>query len=182
MIWNTRRTPQKDQEAFDRCLDFAFERIEMHLETVGRVGLIVADRPGGGKKQDEQLLESFLDRVQSGTEYVPPKRVALNILTTPSHLVRHLQLADLVTGITTAMVAGNVKYAGPLIDFVRPLYIQNYLGQVGGTGVKLYPDALLNLYYWVLGEAAYGRTRYMAGYTLPREGLPYSQDPFKEAS
>lgn len=51
--------------------------------------------------------EAYLNRMTIGTDYVKRDRVLLNILTTPSHLVRGLQLADLVTGITTAAVAGN---------------------------------------------------------------------------
>lgn len=119
----------------------------------------------------------------TGTAFVPPDRIQLNILTTTSHLVRHLQLADLVTGITTAAVAGNPFGLG-LIGKVTPLFITNSLGTVGGTGLKLFPDELVNLYHHVIGEDVYAKASAMAGYGLPLERwskkgaeLPYYSGP-----
>src|ERR1700733_7134272 len=63
-------------------------------------------------------------------EQVDPDRVLLTVLPTPSHLVRHLQLADLVTGIGTAMVCGAYEYAGPLFPRVKPLLIRNKMEHI----------------------------------------------------
>ena len=82
----------------------------------------------------------------------------MNVLTTPSHLVRHLQLADLITGITTAMVCGQYDYSRSLFPFVKPLLITNNQSTIAGTGLKIHPDKeLLNIYHWVLGETLFHR-------------------------
>jgi hypothetical protein len=184
VVWDTGRTSLEGAGAFEKCLDYVWERVEMHLKTMGRLGIIVADRPSGGQKGDEAFLEAFLVRTTAGTSYVLPERVQLNILTTSSHLIRHLQLADLVTGSTTGAVAGN-EFAVPLMRKVVPLLIRNYLGTIGGTGLKVFPDdQLVNLYFHVLGEDTYAKTRAMGGYTLPlkswsKDGpeLAYFADP-----
>ena len=67
-----------------------------------------------------------------GTGFVLPGNVALNLLTTPSHLLRHLQVADLVTGATVAAVAGS-RWSTTVFQSVRPLLIKNALGYVGGS-------------------------------------------------
>jgi hypothetical protein len=107
----------------------------MNLEDRGSSAIIVADKPGGGKEQETEFLTNFVERIQKGTAYVLPNWILLNVLTTPSHLVRHLQLADLVTGITTAMVAGNDKYARAIFPSVQNLFIKNRPGGVGAPGV-----------------------------------------------
>jgi hypothetical protein len=176
VVWDTGRTTLQGDEAFARAMDFLFERISMHCSTKGEYFTVVADRPGGGPRQDDQFLERFLQRVETGTEYVPPDRCLLNLLTTPSHLQRHLQIADLVVGVTTAMVAGRYKYAQPLFAEIRPLLIQNALGYVGGTGLKLFPDDLANLYHWVLEESAFTKAKSGLGWKLPSDNLPYFVD------
>lgn len=118
-----------------------------------------------------------------GSDYMPPTRIPLNVVTTPSHLVRPLQVADLVVGITTAMVGGATKYAGPLFPLVGQMMIRNAKDYIGGTGLKVFPDELWNLYHWVLGEDTYGRVGLNSGYTLPwREWLYYydHNDPRRE--
>lgn len=177
ICWDEGRTTLKGERAFNKCLDFAFERISVHLEKNDTIGLMIADRPGGSHKQDEAFLSDFLERVNNGTVHVGPDRIALNILTTSSHLVKHLQLADLVTSITAAMVAGQDKYAGELFPLVKEMFISNHFGYIGGSGLKLFPDELWNLYYWVLGEDAYVKVSMSGGIGLPRQGLPYAENP-----
>lgn len=174
-VWDSGRTTLKGDGAFDKCVDFIFERISIKLEKTDSSCLIIADRPGGGKVKEESFLEAFLERVQSGTEYAPPDRVLLNILTTSSKLVRHLQLADLVTSVTTAMVAKKYAYARSAFEQIKPLFLRNARGYVGGTGLKLYPDQLINLYYWVLGEDAYVRVAMNTGWELPMKRYPYHE-------
>lgn len=177
ICWDEGRTRLKGERAFNKSLDFAFERISVHLEKQDTIGLMIADRPGGGHKQDEAFLSEFLERVSRGTVHVGPDRIALNILTTPSHLVKHLQLADLVTSITAAMVAGQDRYAGELFPLVKKMFISNHFGYTGGSGLKLFPDDLRNLYYWVLGEDAYVKVSMSGGIGLPHKGLPYAENP-----
>ncbi len=179
IAWDTGRTTLKDEKALEKCLHYLFERIEVHLGKRSSCGLIVADRPGGGKKQEDEMLGGFLEKVQKGTEFVVPKNVLLNILTTPSHLVRHLQVADLVTGVTTAMVAGQYKYAKPVFNSIRGMFIENHCNTSGGTGLKAFPDALINLYHWVLGETVFWKVGKNAGITLPYTSFPYAENEFK---
>lgn len=173
VVFDTGRTSVKGVKALRKALDYVFERTTMHLERENRLGLMVADRPGGGKKQEDYLLESVLTTIQSGTDFVPPKQIPINIVTTSSRFVRHLQLADLIVGITTAMVGGKTKFAEPLFPLIKSTFVKNSFGYVGGTGLKLYPNELLNLYYWVLGEGTFSRVGMNTGWTLPWRDWPY---------
>jgi hypothetical protein len=179
ICWDTGRTTLKGEKAFNKCVDYLFERMSVHLEKRNTSAIVVADRPGGGKDQEEQFLSDFVSRIQDGTEYVVPDRILLNVLTTPSHLIRHLQLADLVTGITTAMVCGQHKFAAPLFDDVKRILIQNQFCTIGGTGLKLFPDQLINLYHHVLSEKTFWRVGKGAGIALPYPKFPYVTDQFK---
>ena len=167
-VGDVNRSRETPEAAFRRCVTYVWERIEMHLGRPARSGLIIADRPGGGAKNDDALLADFLAMTSVGTGWVMPGNVKLNILTTPSHLLRHLQVADIVTGATTAAVAGS-RYAAGVFPAVKPLLIKNALGYAGGTGLKLWPDGCLNLYYHVLGESTYAIARTMSGWSLPLE-------------
>lgn len=178
VCWDTGRTNLKSADAFAKAVGFLFERITVHLAKRDSTAIIVADRPGGGKDQEDQFLSDFLVHVQEGTEHVVPDRVLLNVLTTPSHMVRHLQLADLVTGITTAMVCGGYKYAAPLFDHVRPLFIVNNMKGAAATGLKVFPNDLINLYHWVLKEDLLHKGGGAISYQLPSPKLPYSKDEF----
>lgn len=167
------RTTLQGEKAFQKIIDMVFERLAVHLAKLEKLGSIVSDRPGGGLKEDSAFIESFLERTTRGTSYAKPDRVPLNILTTPSHLVRHLQMADLVTGITTAMVAGQIKYAEAHFPLVREMMLQNALGYVGGTGLKVFPNELTNLYHWVLGERHFVKASFGGGYPLPHKSHAY---------
>jgi hypothetical protein len=180
---DTARTADSKEAAYQRCLDYLFERLSMNLENREAHAIMVADRPGGGKVQEDEFLAYFLQRVRDGTDYVPPDRLLLNVLTTPSEMIRHLQLADLVTGITTAIVAGLDKYAGPLFPLVQRLFITNRPGGIAGTGLKIAPDStrgdsLVNLYHWVLGERFLHKGGGAVAYRLPAGGYPFEKDGF----
>ena len=160
--------------ALRKCIDWCFERVTMCLERRNSLAVIVCDRPGGGKKEEDALLTDVLATIETGTDFVKPTQIPLNILTTPSHLVTELQLSDLVAGVTTAMVAGDVPYAEPVFEEIRPMFHKNILGYVGGTGLKVYPDSLTNLYHWVCGETAFTKARIGMGYSLPWWEWPYA--------
>lgn len=170
------RFRKSEESAFQFAVNCVFERLETHLAKRNTLGILVADRPGGGHKQDNKFLEAFLDRVEKGTDFVKSEMIILNALTTPSKLVPGLQLADIVVGCTVAMVCGKYRYAKDIFRHIQPLFIKNYIGFSGGTGLKLFPDKLMNLYYHLLGEDNYVRVSQMAGYPLPREKLPYVED------
>jgi len=103
-----------------------------------------------------------------------PDSFAVNMLSLPSHMTRHLQLADLVVAITTAMLSGQSKYASAYFDLVRPMFLQNTFGYIGGTGVKVYPDSLINLYHWVLGETEFSKASMMSAWPLPVKGILFA--------
>lgn len=176
ICWDTGRTTLKGSRAFEKCVDYAFERLTVHLAKREAHAIIVADRPGGGKDEEEAFLSAFVERYQNGTEHVDAEQVLMNVLTTSSHHVRHLQLADLVTGITTAMVSGLDRYAGALFPFVQALMIRNGAGTVGGTGLKVFPTGLTNLYHWVLGEDAFYRGGGAMGWRLPTPLMDFATD------
>jgi len=178
IVWDSGRTTLQGQEAFDNCVKYLFERLTTHLAKNDDYGIIVSDRPGGSQQEEKTFLSNFITRVQYGTEFVPPDQIILNILTTPSHLVRHLQIADLVTSITTAMVAGKYKYAKAVFEEVRSMLLQNHFNYVGGTGLKVFPDELLNIYHWILNEDDYVRVASATGWPLPRNSCPYCDDEF----
>jgi len=180
ICWDTGRTTLKGADAFARCVEFLFERMAVHLEKRNVSAIVIADRPGGGKDQEEQFLGEFLQHVQNGTEHVVPDRILLNVLTTPSHLVRHLQLADLVTGITTAMVCGQTKYANSLFPAIQELLITNHMDGIAGTGLKVFPNSIVNLYHWVLGEQFLHRGGGAVSYKLPQDDMLYAKDGMRE--
>ena len=155
-------------------LKWLYERITMHLGDRHELGIVIADKPGGGPSQEGKWLAGTLDLTDNGTEYVEPDRVVLPIVTAPSHHLPHLQLADLVVAASTAALAG--RPAGlDLKDLLYRLAHKHALGSINGAGVVLWPPRP-NLYYWAFGEDSYSRPSAMAGYVLPHKDFKYSSD------
>lgn len=175
-VIDTGRVTQQGSTALLKAFEFAVERVQMTLERAGHLGIVVADRPGGGADEETRFLRDVLTTIDHGTMFVEARQIVFNAVTTPSHLVRHLQIADLVVGITTAMVGGDIGYAGPIFPHVKQMMLQNANGTIGGTGLKLWPNALRNLYHWALGEDTYWRVSMNAGVTLPWWEWPYFYD------
>jgi len=164
----------KQEWGFERSVDYALERISTYLSNVREEAVIVADHPAGGHKQSEKFIVAFAERLASEHNHLLADTFALNMLTAHSHMVRHLQIADLVVAITTAMVAGQVKYAAPYFKIVREMLLKNATGYIGGCGLKVYPDRLINLYHWVLGDDLLVRGN--TGWALPYPKLLYVKD------
>ena len=99
---------------------------------------MIADKPGGGHKEDSRWLAETLQLTSDGTEYVTPGRIVLPIVTAHSHHLPHLQLADLVVAATTAAVAGRQSglSLGPLL---AKLMHRHKLGDANGAGIVLWP-------------------------------------------
>ncbi|WP_377268402.1 DUF3800 domain-containing protein [Peterkaempfera sp. SMS 1(5)a] len=134
-------------------LSYLYERIERFLAEQDARGVVIADEPGYG---GGFWLRAAKELTESGTPHVAPERVTLPILTAPSHLVPHLQLADLVAAATTAAVAG--RPAGlDLLDPLTRLARRNDEGRIGGAGLVLWPPQLMDLHYWLFGERVYQR-------------------------
>jgi hypothetical protein len=159
-----------------RAFQWVYERTVMQLEQEGHRGLIIADRPSGNRRQETELLGEVLETIEEGTAYVPPNTIPINVLTTPARLVRHLQVADLVVGVTTAMLTGAGRYAEPLFGAVQAMLVRSADGLAGGAGLKLFPPSLTNLYHWVLGEPRYARRRQDREWRLPSPEFAYYLD------
>lgn len=170
------RLQATEEECFRDAVKFVFERFDTNLSYVGddALGLIVADRPSGDRQDEQEFLSSFLEHVDRGTEFVDGEHVPFNIVTTGSRFVRHLQLADLITSVTSAMVQGDYRYAEPVFDEIKPMFITNWRGLIGGTGLKLHPSHLGNLYYHLFDEDV--KVRRGTGRGLPEPKWPYSDD------
>lgn len=151
------------------------ERVNNLAVSAGSTAIIVVDRPGGGITQERKFLSECLATLQNGTHYVVPAQIAINPISTDSHLIRSLQAADLIVGCTTAVVAGQTTLAPTIFEAIKPILARE-LGRAGGVGVKLHPDfKYLNLYHWVLGDDTWIRS--MNGWPLPYSGRPYSKGP-----
>lgn len=152
------------------------ERADWRLTQSDGQGIVITDRPGGGRQAEDQFLTSCLEKVLSGTAYVKFQRIALNVLATPSRLVRLLQVADLVVGCTTAFVSGETQYSPSVFGAgIRPL-LASHQDRIGGIGLKLHPDyCYANLYHWLVGDSHLWRGN--TGYPLPMVERAYHAGP-----
>jgi hypothetical protein len=147
------------------------ERVHLTIPE-GDFGTFIADRPGGGRGDEDRFVANCLETLRSGTNVVADLRRLALAITTSSEFVRGLQIADVITGCTTAYVAGEVRYAPDVFAGVRPL-LREDRGRIGGVGVKIHPDArYVNLYHWLFGDPHF--IRFNIGTPLPLEGRPYA--------
>lgn len=147
------------------------ESIQLQLP-LNDQAIVVADRPGGGRAEEDAFLASCFDAMKRGTRLVRNFELIALFLTTNSRFVRLLQLADLITSCTTALVAGETKYAPTTFQDVRPL-LRSDAGRIGGVGLRLYPaERMVNLYHWLLGEQ--DCTLHNMPYKLPFPGHPFA--------
>jgi hypothetical protein len=136
--------------------------------------IVVCDRPGGSHKDESRFLQRHLTTVGRGTTYAKLDRIAL-VIATDSHLVRLLQLADLVVASTVARVAGESRWSPPVFEGVKPL-LRRAMGRAGGVGLKIQPDfTYANLYYWLLGDDSFWRGG--VGQPMPMATRPYADSP-----
>ncbi|HLY24359.1 MAG TPA: hypothetical protein VKT83_17980 [bacterium] len=154
------------------------ERVHNYLSFTGSAdwdGVVIADRPSGGRSDEDKFLLQCLETLHDGTEYVKPERIAVNVLSTPARLVRLVQAADLVTSCTLALVGGEDSFSPPIFEAIRPMLL-NSGAATGGVGLKIHPDLrYANLYRWLLGDEYIWRGGW--GTPLPQERLPYATGP-----
>jgi hypothetical protein len=123
----------------------------MHLGDNHDVGIVIADKPGDGPREDSRWLGETLRLTNDGTRYLRANRIVLPIMTAESRYVPHLQPADLVTAATTAAVAGR-KSGLALAPLLAQLMHRHKLNAVNGAGLVLHPKTLYNLLYWCLAN------------------------------
>src|SRR5262245_43253012 len=112
VVEDTRSTPATNP-TIDSELDVVvmlLERIDSELRQLTSVGIVVADRPGGGRREGDKFLDGCLGTLRAGTAYASLERIAL-MVAEDSRRVHLLQVADVVTGCTTSAVAGETNFA-----------------------------------------------------------------------
>jgi hypothetical protein len=131
----------------------------------GQHALVVFDRPGGGRKREDEFLAQCMETIRTGSAFTKMDRLALTVAT-DSKLSRTLQLADVVTSCSTAFVAGETRYSRRIFETgILPMLREEY-GRKGGCGLKIHPDKrYVNLYHWLLGDSEF--VRYQEGHPLP---------------
>lgn len=161
----TSRTPHSSLNHQEFVTKMLIERVNWLARSKHTTALIVADRPGGNRTTERVFLHQCLEAIQRGTGYVTPQNIAINTLSTDSHLVRILQAADLFVSSVTSFVAGESVFSPPIFAAIRPL-LASELGRIGGIGLKLHPDySYVNLYHWLVGDTHFVRN--MGGWPLP---------------
>ena len=152
------------------------ERVNNQCARRSCYGFVVTDRPSGARSDEDTFLAACLEALQTGTEYVIPSRIAHNVISTPSKLSRLLQVADLLTSCTLAVVSGERQYAPPVFDTIRSI-LENDGFRIGGCGLKIHPDYnYANLYHWLAGDEYFMRGSVRQ--PLPMSSRSYSVDPF----
>jgi hypothetical protein len=146
------------------------ERANNHLEDERADAVVIADRPGGSRKQENKFVGRCIETLREGTGFVKFERIGF-VITGDSRHARLLQLADLVTSCTASYVCGQPEHHTKLfLEKVLPL-MRSDSSIYGGYGLKLHPDyTYANLYHWLLGDEYLGRV----GKPLPAAGRPYA--------
>lgn len=152
------------------------ERIHMHLETSRKDGLVITDRPSGGRPDEDKFLLGCLEMRQAGAGYVVPKRICVNVVSSPSKFIRLLQAADLIVSCSLSRVAGEFTYSPPIFDAMKKMFCAGP-GRTGGIGFKLHPDfRFANLYHWLIGDKTFWRMG--VGVGLPLADRPYAKHEY----
>lgn len=164
------RSPEAD------LIQLFLERAHHQLSARQSNGLVIVSQPGGDRKSENKFLADCFETLRSGTDYVKPERIVLNVLTSPPRFMRLLQLADVVISCTTAFVGGESSFSPLVFDAVK-LILAKEFGRIGGVGLKIHPDMKYrNLYHWLLGDSHF--VRFMEGLPMPLPGYPYSANPY----
>lgn len=148
------------------------ERVEMQVGGQQSTCIMIFDRPGGARTEENKFLGRTVKMVQSGSSYVKMKSFAMTPLSTESQHVRCLQAADLVTAASTAVIAGQTTHTPEVWELIKKMFVCSWRGQRGGTGCKIYGKRCEyhNLYHWLLGDDA---AEYVG---IPYRGWHYSKD------
>jgi len=151
------------------------ERANSQLSNKGHAGIIVVDRPSGGRSNEDKFLQNCLETITLGTRYVRPDQLAINVLSTPSKLVRCLQMADLITSASLAFISGEKTYSPRIFEVIKS-FLNHDAERIGGIGVKIHPDfRYVNLYHWLLGDSYFWK--HSTRTTLPILTYPYAKGP-----
>lgn len=161
VVWDTTAAPDCEGVApLDKALEFLFERITFMLASLDERGQLFIDKPGGNQRTEDRWVRDALHLTEDGTDYVNADRIIGPPVPVASQFHPQIQLADMVAGAVTAAVSGS-KYGLALLPDIKPLFHTNSKGAIGAAGLKLFPDGLNNLHYWLNDEtdlfSHYGR-------------------------
>src|SRR3990172_465986 len=102
-----------EEKAREQAFIHTFERIQTCAEILNTPVMIICDSETDPKATKTRIKETF-QLVRTGTDYMPLKHIYGHAWFAESQRHAGIQLADLITGITTSMVAGKQKFAAPL--------------------------------------------------------------------
>lgn len=154
------------------------ERVNNFLRTRNEDGVIIVDRPGGDRTSETKFLMECLETIRIGTKFVDFDRLAFNVVSTPSSLIRLLQLADFFTSCSLARIAGEKNYSPQFFRRFLGMFDQKD-GRIGGVGVKLHPDyKYANLYHWLLHDKWYMKQSTGAQFPLRDRPYKHSEDVY----
>lgn len=177
VIEDTNRRPaMSDKSPEEDVVCMFLERVDNKFRLSGEEGIVVVDRPSGGRVDENKFLQNCSETILSGTQYVRPEHIALNVLSSPAAHVRLLQVADVVTSCTLSFASGENKYSPPVFEAIKRLLLRDLFGRVGGIGLKIHPDLrYANLYHWLVGDGYIRKGN--VEIPLPIKRFPYSADP-----
>jgi hypothetical protein len=124
---------------------FVLERIDSKLRDEDTHGIIIADRPGGDRPNENEFIDDWQAILQNGTDFYDLVNIALPPLCTDSTFSRLLQLADLIVSCTTQYLAGENIYSPPIFRKIRSLFYRRQ-DRFPGYGLKIWPDN--NMVLW----------------------------------
>ncbi|GAH62769.1 unnamed protein product, partial [marine sediment metagenome] len=171
---NYKRATSAESHELD-VIQLFFERAQYSLASNKRKGIIIASQPSGGRTDEYKFLAGCLDSLRTGTDYVKPDRIVLNVISTPPRFIRLLQVADVVTSCVLSFVSGETQYSPPCFSLIKSILL-SYQERIGGFGLKIHPDyRYMNLYHWLLSDTQLNRDGEI--YLLPQRNLPYKESP-----
>lgn len=149
--------------------------MEWKLAKVRGEGILIVDRPGGGRSDEDRFLYECLETMRQGTDYVNMEHIILHACC-PSRFTRLLQLSDVIISCSIATASGEKEYAPPVFEKIKRILCKES-DRIGSVGFKFHPDfCYVNLYRWLLGDSHY--VRFNAGYPLPIGSRPYQENPY----
>ncbi len=154
------------------------ERISQYLNKHNSKGLLIVDRPSGGRSDEDKFLYDCLVRIENSEGYIIPNHFAHNVISTPSKYSRLLQCADIITGCTTAKVGGENKYSKIIFKHIKQL-LHRRTSKIAGYGLKIHPEYIYdNLYHWLIDEE-FKYAGFQVCEEYPIYGKPFRNNPYK---
>ena len=155
-------------------LKWLYERVSMHLGDHDDLGIMIADKPGGGPREEKRWLAETLELTATVPSTSSPaassSRCHRRLAPRPSSSAGRPDRGGYYRAI-----AGNPS-ALELGPFLAKLMHRHSLGDVNGAGLVIFPDSNYNLLYHCFGETGESKPGMMSGVTLPWKGWPYATD------